>query len=483
MEPKDNASSSNAQASQSQEDSPILFIPDRIRVVTYKYKEKKSRKKEAPVFMTQRPWAITTQRRRARSKRVALPLAATIILLLGGGGAFYFLGLNPSHASGNKPALTVQASPRARAQILAAPTLQLLPVQGGAVAASQQISSGSTQTVYIDENSHIQQLSSKNGISWQQNDLTLATHSAISNGKALTNYSWDQGDRQQVAFIDVLGHIHILWAGADEHWQVLDVTQRAHAPLANGVTLVGYTAVADGSQHIVYIDQQKHIQLLTSTDGVQWQTTDITKSTRAPLANGIALSAFTWSKDGSNHIAYIDKNQHLQELSSTADGKWQDSDLTQYYGAPLANGNVIVAYEWRIAGSIHIDYIDSHNNIQELSKSTSTIWAVSNLTTLTNRPLAAGKSLSAYDWVQGNMRVLVYVDENKHIQELALPPFDRWQSNDLTQQAVTPLASDSGLVGIGWSSTGTKQVVFVDVNKRIHELTGFPGGKWKSSSW
>ncbi|GLV60158.1 hypothetical protein KDH_69800 [Dictyobacter sp. S3.2.2.5] len=432
--------------------------------------------------MTQRSWAITARRRRARPQRVAFPLAVAVILLLGGGGAFYYLGLYSGHAAGgSKPALTTHATTTTRARVLTAPALQLLPVQGGAVAASQKLGDGSMQTVYLDTNSHVQQLSSKDGISWQQNDLTLATRAAVSNGKALTTYSWNQADRQQIAFIDVLGHIHVLWSGADDHWQVLDVTQRAQAPLADGVILVGYTALADGSQHIVYIDQQKHIQMLSSTDGLQWQTTDLTKSTDAPLSNGIALSAFSWSKDDSEHITYVDKSRHVQELYSTAAGKWQDSDLTQSAGAPLANGNVVVAYEWHIAGSIHIDYIDGRHNIQELSRTAVNAWSVSDLTTVTNRPLAAGKSLSAYDWVQGNMRVVVYVDENKHVQELALPPFDRWQGNDLTQQAVIPLASDSGLVGMDWS--GTKQVVFVDATNRVHELTGFPGGRWKMSNW
>ncbi|GCE06815.1 hypothetical protein KDAU_41440 [Dictyobacter aurantiacus] len=464
-------------------DPPILYIPGRIRLVTYKYKEKKSRRKEAPVYMTQRSWAIQT-RRRARPKHVVLPLAVAVILLLGGGGAFYYLGLLPGHAAGgSKPALTPHPTMSARARIFAAPTLQLLPVQGGAVATSQTLSDGSMQTVYLDTNSHVQQLSSKDGISWQQNDLTLATRAAVSNGKALTTYSWGQTDRQQVAFIDVLGHIHVLSSGANDHWQVLDVTQRAQAPLADGVILVSYTTLTDSSQHIVYIDQQKHIQMLSSTDGVQWQTADLTKATDAPLSNGIALSAFSWSKDGSEHIAYVDQSRHVQELYSTASGKWRDSDLTQSAGAPLANGNVIVAYEWRIAGSIHIDYIDVRNNIQELSRTALNAWFVSDLTTVTNRPLAAGKSLAAYDWVQGNMRVVVYVDESKHVQELALPPFDRWQGNDLTQQAVIPLASDSGLAGMDWSVTGTKQVVFVDATNRVHELTGFPGGRWKLSNW
>ncbi|GCE20981.1 hypothetical protein [Dictyobacter kobayashii] len=386
-----------------------------------------------------------------------------------------------THANGNRPAITMASS--ATTSTLIPPALHTLPVQGGAIAASQWSNAGTTQTVYIDANSHIQQLSSKDGRTWQQTDLTQLTHSAVSNGKALTSYSWDKGDSQQVAFIDTLGHVHVLWAGEDGHWQVLDITQQAHAPLANGVILVNYEAASDGSQHIVYIDQQKHIQDLASIDGITWQATDITKLTHAALADGTTLSAFVWSKDESNHIVYVDTAKHLQELSSSPDGNWQADDLTQQYGAPLSNGHVVVAYEWRVTGSIIIDYIDNQKNIQELSRSLATVWAVSNLTNLSNRPPASGQSLAGYDWEQGDLRVLIYVDENKHLQELSLPPYDRWQGTDLTLQAVTSLVSDSGLVGFGWSLQGTKEVVFVDVNQHVHELTGFSNGKWQSADW
>ncbi|WP_162005095.1 hypothetical protein [Dictyobacter vulcani] len=447
-----------------------------------KYKEPQSPKDKKTGFVAQRQWAVAPGRRRhLRPTKVALPLASTIILLIGGSAGFFYVGMNMTHASGNRPTIVSPRSSVSSTPVLA--SIPTLPVEHGAIASSQWIQDGSIETVYIDAAGHIQQLATKDGTNWRQTDLTRATGAAIANGEILTSYSWEKGSSWQIAYIDVLGHIHLLWSGDNSHWQVLDLTQRAGAPLSDGKSLLSYVWSVNDSQHIVYLDQQKHIQELVSVDGIAWQATDLTRLTNAPTPAGNAVSAFYWSKDQSQHIAYVAANKHVMELNSTGDGSWRGYDLTQLYGAPLANGNVIVGYEWQVTGTLLINYIDDKQHIQELLSTTSNAWEQRDLTTLTNRPLASGNSLAAYDWQQGNKRVIIYVDENKHIQELSLPPGERWQGIDLTQQASAPLASDTGLVGYDWLSQGNKVVVFVDTNHFVQSIIGTKNGNWRGADW
>ncbi|GCE26465.1 hypothetical protein KDA_19490 [Dictyobacter alpinus] len=457
---------------------PLPVAARKMHFINYKYKEPKSPQQKSSTFVAQRQWAIPAGRRRHnRSKKVALPLASAIILLLGGGIGFYYIGISMTHANGNKPAIVAQVSTPTIASV------QTLPVKNGAITSAPWSQDDSIETAYIDATGHIQQLKSIDGLNWHQLDITQTTGAAVANGNVLASYSWDKGSSQQIAYIDVLGHIHLLWIGEDGHWQVVDITQRANAPLANGKSLVGYQWLVDDSQHVVYIDQQKHIQEIVSTDGVEWQAIDLTKLTNTATPASDAISAFTWSKDQSRHVAYVAANKHVMELNYVSGGSWQGHDLTRLYGAPLSNGNTIVGSEWRTTGTLLIDYIDENKHIQELLSTTSNVWNLRDLTTLASRPLASGNSLAAYDWPQGNLRIVVYVDENKHIQELSLPPYDRWQGTDITQSAGASLASDTGVIGYDWFARGSKTVVFVDSNNQVQSIIGLVGGKWKMVNW
>ena len=419
---------------------------------------------------------INSRKRRFKLRKVVLPFVSVIIFMLGTVGVLYSAGVHIGDSS-------VAVTPVSNVITPVASAVKTLAVQGDAIAGSQGYTNSAQQTAYIDTQMHIQLLSSVDGQTWQQTDLTRLTGAPVTNGSVLTSYSWTKGGRQQIAYIDAFGHVHLLSSGVDGHWQVLDVTQLAAAPLAGGKTLFGYDWQQTGSQQIVFVDRSQHIQELESVDGTSWHVTDVTNLTHTAPSNGTALAGFIWTRAGEEHLVYIDDLRHVVDLFTTPGGSWQSIDLSTTDKAPLANGNVIVGYEWRINGTAYIDYIDGSNHIQELSSSLQAKWTLSDLTAVTNGPVANGKALAGYDWIQGGSRIILYIDTNKHIQELSQLPQENWVGADLTQLTASPLVDDAGLLGYTWSVHGSQQVAFVDATHHVEELSYIANGIWRKVNW
>jgi hypothetical protein len=443
------------------------------------YPKQKARKKTLPADAgLQYSCTIQGRRRRFNMRGAWLPLIAVIIFILGTLGILYYSGLRFGSSTAEAVASHVVTTPGKLT-----PAAKTLPVQGSLITSAQGYTNSTQQTVYVDPQRHIQLLSSPDGQSWQQADLTQLTVAPLANGTGLTSYHWDKGGKQQIAYVDALGHIHLMSSGANGHWQVLDLTQRASAPLSDGVTLVGYQWSQTGSQQIIFLDQAQHIEELESTDGTNWHVTDITALTHTVIPNGLALTAFIWTRADEEQIVYVDANRHVMDLSTTPNGNWQSIDLTQTYHAPLSNGNVIVGYEWSINGTMQIDYIASNNHIQELSDSLQGKWTLSDVTATTNSPVTNGLALAGDDWIQGGERVLFYVDVNKHIQELSQLPQENWNEADLTQLTSSPVANGAGLLGYAWSINGSQQVVYVDATHHLAALSDIANSSWRKVNW
>ena len=421
---------------------------------------------------------IQSKRHRFKLRGLLLPFIAIIVFIAGTLGVLYYSGirLDSSTVTTIKPpAVAIPAAPT--------PISKNLSVQGSLLASSQGYTDSAQQMVYVDIQRHIQLLSSVDGQTWQQTDLTRLTAAPVANGTGLTSYHWDKGDKQQIAYLDASGHIHLMSSGAAGQWQVIDLTQRASAPLSGGTTLIGYQWTQTGSQQILFLDQAQHIQELVCTDGTNWHVTDITDITNTVVPNGSALAAFIWTQTEEAQIVYVDTNKHVMDLSTAATGNWQSIDLAKTYHAPLANGNVITGYEWSVDGSMHIDYIDSRNHIQELSDSLQGQWTLSDVTATTNSPVTNGQALVGFDWIQGGARILLYIDSNRHIQELSQLPQENWNGIDLTHLTSSSLANGAGLIGYTWAINGSQQVVFVDAAQHLVALSDIANGTWRKVNW
>lgn len=421
---------------------------------------------------------IQSKRHRFKLRGLLLPFIAIIVFIAGTLGALYYSGIRFESST-----VTTVKPPVATTLVTSTPISKTLSVQGSLIAASQGYTDGIQQTAYVDTQQHIQLLSSTNGQTWQQTDLTRLTAAPVANGTGLTSYHWDKGGKQQIAYLDASGHIHLMSSGSEGQWQVIDLTQRASAPLSGGTTLIGYQWRQTGSQQILFLDQAQHIQELVCTDGTNWHATDITDITSTVVPNGSALAAFIWTQTEEEQIVYVDANRHVIDLSTTAAGNWQSIDLSKTYHAPLANGNVIAGYEWSVDGSMHIDYIDNRNHIQEVSDSLQGQWTLSDVTATTNSPVTNGQALAGFDWIQGGARILLYIDNNKHIQELSQLPQENWNGVDLTHLTSSALANGVGLIGYTWAVNGSQQVVFVDAAQHLVALSDIANGTWRKVNW
>ncbi|BCL78253.1 hypothetical protein ccbrp13_07180 [Ktedonobacteria bacterium brp13] len=198
---------------------------------------------------------------------------------------------------------------------ISASALTTVPVAGNALSAYQSIEQGTQQIISIDNKYHIHYISSTDGSNWQQADLTAQTNAPDAGGQAISGYVASKTDTQEITYVDVNKHIQLLQFDSYKHWTVQDITQKIHAPLADTNAISSFEWQATGTQQIVYIDTHVHIIELTSSDGVDWRTQDLTQLMKAPLANGVTISSFEWSKNSSQQIVYIDTQQHIAVLS------------------------------------------------------------------------------------------------------------------------------------------------------------------------
>ncbi|MBA2680892.1 MAG: hypothetical protein H0U76_21160 [Ktedonobacteraceae bacterium] len=387
----------------------------------------------------------------------------------------------------NAPVGTVQVQPTSKVGVptnLAGAETTAPRANGNILAGYQWIQNNTKHALYIDANNHIQDLASSDSQTWQITDLTKRSGAALANGRTLTGFEWQHGNSAQVVYIDAKKHIQQLYTSGNGQWDVLDLTRKAQAPLADGTALTGYEWAQGGSKQIDYVDPLGHIQELASSDGITWTVSDLTALTKSSPSNKNALSSYQWSRLGSKHVDYIDIDQHVQELSFTG-GSWHSSDLNALVGAPRANGKTLTSYQWIQSGSRQITYLDTNNHVQLLSSVNPGNWSLADLTHLINAPAANGNTLAGYEWRQGGRIVIYFLDTNNHLQEMSDAPGENWQLVDLNQFTQSaPPANGKVLVGYDWAQHGSKQVAYIDNTNTVWELTSSNvSGRWELSDW
>ncbi len=251
---------------------------------------------------------------------------------------------------------------------------------------------------------------------------------------------------------------------------------------ADGTTLIGYSWRGNGTKHVVYTSSDGHIHELSAGTVGMWKYTNITQQANAPVAEGAVLTSFAWEANETQHIAYISGDGHIHELVAGKDNVWQDADVTEKTGTPDASeDSPLVGYVWETAGTKNLVYIANEGRIYILAAGKDGTWKSTDLLEETQAPKAFGSVLAGYVWTTGNTQQVVYISENKHIQELAADTNGTWSHIDVTQTTNAPLAANDALVGFEWSSAFAKQIIYLDTaeNPHIHELMLAHGSTWK----
>ena len=166
------------------------------------------------------------------------------------------------------------------------------------------------------------------------NDLTGFAHGTLANpAQPIDGYS--QGDNSQhVNFIDDSGHVHELYRSPDPaaQWVDNDLTGFAHGTPANPASQIDGYSQGDGSQHVNFIDDSGHVHELyrSPNPAAQWVDNDLTGFAHGTPAHASGPIDGYSQGDGSQHVNFIDENRHVHELYRSPDpaAQWVDNDLT-----------------------------------------------------------------------------------------------------------------------------------------------------------
>ena len=220
-------------------------------------------------------------------------------------------------------------------------------------------------------------------------------------------------------------------------------------------------AIAGGQgrdvQHIVYLanilEGLGHVRLLEMSPGGAWSSADITEAAGAPAAafQWGALTMFT--SDGVRHIAYIDGQGRIRELSLSPGQGWSAVDLTQAAGAPAAElDSPLISWVSDSDNAQHIAYLEGENHIQDLSMSPGRGWSVIDVTQAAGAPDGQWGALGSWISASDNAQHIAYLDIQGHVQELSITPGRGWSAVDVTQAAGAPADVQIGAL-TSWTST------------------------------
>ncbi len=345
---------------------------------------------------------------------------------------------------------------------------------------------GTTHIAYETGDNHIHEMAAGQDERWRDDDITRVAGGPELEDAIITGYIWPDGRTQQIAYASSIsnnGHIHELVMLQDHSWSYEDLmAQPTGAPSADGFTLVGYASKAAGTKQVVYTGPDDHIHELSTGVTGMWRYTDLTQVTGSPLAESETLAAYAWETRRSRQVVYSSGDGHIQELMLEVGGTWSHTDLTDFAGAPLADGSSLVGFAWEGGGTKQVIYTGNNGNIYELVAGPDNMWRYADLTSLTSSPLVDGTALAGYAWETGETKLIVYVGSDRHVHELMMDANGKgkWQHTDLTRLVRSPEAGNDVLAGYEWTPQFAKHVVYLDAseNPHIHSLMLKHGGSW-----
>lgn len=350
---------------------------------------------------------------------------------------------------------------------------------------------GTKHIAYVTGDDHIHAMVER-GKRWIDTDVTQSANAPTIplDVAIMTGYTWPNGRTQQIDYAspdDSAGHIRELVQLEGHDWTYEDLMEQpTGASPADGTAIVGYSWQGNGTKHVVYTSNDGHIHELAAGTVGTWQYTNITQQAHATIAEGTtaegaALVAFAWEANATRHVAYISGDAHVHELVAGKDNAWKDTDITEHAASPEASeDSPLVGYVWEANGTRSFIYSTDEGDIYALVAGKDEQWQSIGLLERTKAPKAFGSALSGYVWTTGDMQQIVYVSKDRHVQELSAGRDGTWGHIDVTQATHTAEAANDIIVGFEWSSSFAKQIVYLDTaeNPHIHELMLAHGSSW-----
>ena len=206
-------------------------------------------------------------------------------------------------------------------------------------------------------------------------------------------------------------------------------------------SVASYVTRADGRQHVVYVTRDRQLWELSWLGNEPAQGGNLLAQALAPHP-GASLSAYVLEHDGSQHVIYLDQQRRVIELqwSGNAVPAAQVAGGDAEHGGFPADSMPICSHVYPFDGNSQHAFYLSGGEIIELRKETGQDWQARNLTRISSGapPLAFSGPVShvAADQTQH----VFYVAATGEITELWWRGNDVPQAENVTQQAHAPLA-------------------------------------------
>lgn len=169
---------------------------------------------------------------------------------------------------------------------------------------------GTQHVTYVGADTHVYELLwDSNG--WHYNDLTAATSAPLAQvNREASGYVFPSQGTQHVNYVGLDNHIHELWWDSNG-WHHNDLTAITGSPESNGSGPVGY--MFSGTQHVNYLGADNHIQELW-WDSNGWHHNDLTSAVSASATVDAEPQGYAFETQGTQHVIYMDDNGHVVEL-------------------------------------------------------------------------------------------------------------------------------------------------------------------------
>jgi hypothetical protein len=275
---------------------------------------------------------------------------------------------------------------------------------------------------------------------------------------------------QHAAYVSGGDVIEAHRVNSQRQWVSGDLTPDPNAPEAQAGQLTSWSDA--GSQHIAYLDFLGRVHELYRGGSGQWWEHDLTAAVGGPPAAAGSLTS--WIDKSYEHIVYVAQDGHVHELYfPLAGGGWVDGQL--YAG----NVRPRTLTSWVDATYQHVAFATIDGHLHELAfKLGAGPWVETDITPAGAAVAPAGRLAS---WVEPHAQLLAYVDTGGHVRQLSrIAPIGQWRSDDLTAVAAAPAAQPDALAG--WGDTGSRHVVYVDLNGHVRDLNAVydRGGDWSA---
>jgi Fungal fucose-specific lectin len=206
----------------------------------------------------------------------------------------------------------------------------LTEIAGGPQAIGQLLAFTTAPAVHIfyreGSNSDVHQLFNTNGTNWQDQDLTVVTGGPAAGG-SLSGFNI--GNNQYIYLIADGGHVHQFLYN-NFNWSDEDLTALSKSPPSQGGNSVTAFVVPGTKKLRVYVQAENlHILQLASNNNVKWNSSDLTKKTKAPSPGYPNTSTVGFASANTQIQVYYasEQSQLNQFLLPAHETTWQNSDL------------------------------------------------------------------------------------------------------------------------------------------------------------